>query len=69
VVIKTMAIVAISAAALVAAGALAAHAGGSPGPQSSAEALAGIQPGAPGWRTFTLAPSVAGDLTHVAAQE
>jgi alpha-L-rhamnosidase len=33
------------------------------------EQLAGIQPGTPGWQTFTLAPSVAGDLTHVAAQE
>lgn len=33
------------------------------------EQLAGIQPGTPGWRTFTLAPSVAGDLTHAAAQE
>jgi alpha-L-rhamnosidase len=27
--------------------------------------LAGIQPGTAGWRTFTLAPSVVGDLTHV----
>lgn len=33
------------------------------------EQLAGIRPGTPGWQTFTLAPSTAGDLTHVAAQE
>jgi alpha-L-rhamnosidase len=31
--------------------------------------LAGIQPGTPGWRTFTLAPSVVGDLTHVTASQ
>ncbi len=31
--------------------------------------LAGIQPGTAGWRTFTLAPSVAGDLTHVSATQ
>jgi alpha-L-rhamnosidase len=31
--------------------------------------LAGIQPGSPGWRTFTLAPSVVGDLTHVSASQ
>jgi alpha-L-rhamnosidase len=33
------------------------------------EQLAGIQPGTPGWRTFTLAPSVVGDLTHVTASQ
>ena len=31
--------------------------------------LAGIQPGSAGWRTFTLAPSIAGDLTHVSATQ
>ena len=31
--------------------------------------LAGIQPGTPGWRTFTLAPSVVGDLTRVTASQ
>jgi alpha-L-rhamnosidase len=31
--------------------------------------LAGIQPGTPGWRAFTLAPSVVGDLTHVTASQ
>jgi alpha-L-rhamnosidase len=31
--------------------------------------LAGIQPGTAGWRTFTLAPSVVGDLTHVASSQ
>jgi hypothetical protein len=31
--------------------------------------LAGIQPGSAGWRTFTLAPSVVGDLTHVDGKE
>jgi alpha-L-rhamnosidase len=33
------------------------------------EQLAGIQPGTPGWRSFTLAPSVAGDLTHVTSSQ
>jgi alpha-L-rhamnosidase len=33
------------------------------------EQLAGIQPGGPGWESFRLAPSIVGDLTHVAAQE
>ena len=33
------------------------------------EQLAGIQPGAPGWSTFTLAPSVVGDLTRASATE
>lgn len=33
------------------------------------EQLAGIQPGTPGWRTFTLAPSVVGDLTHVTSSQ
>lgn len=33
------------------------------------EQLAGIQPGTAGWRTFTLAPSVVGDLTHVASSQ
>ena len=31
--------------------------------------LAGIQPGTPGWRSFTLAPSVVGDLTRVTASQ
>jgi alpha-L-rhamnosidase len=31
--------------------------------------LAGIQPGAPGWTAFTLAPSVVGDLTHVSSSQ
>jgi alpha-L-rhamnosidase len=31
--------------------------------------LAGIQPGTPGWRDFTLAPSVVGDLIHVTASQ
>ncbi|MDT7806114.1 MAG: alpha-L-rhamnosidase [Actinomycetota bacterium] len=31
--------------------------------------LAGIQPGSPGWREFTLAPAVSGNLTHVTAQQ
>jgi alpha-L-rhamnosidase len=31
--------------------------------------LAGIQPGTAGWRTFTLAPSVVGDLTHVSSSQ
>lgn len=31
--------------------------------------LAGIQAGSPGWRTFTLAPAVVGDLTHVEATQ
>ncbi|MCW2492900.1 MAG: alpha-rhamnosidase [Frankiales bacterium] len=31
--------------------------------------LAGIQPGTAGWRTFTLAPSVVGDLTHVSGSQ
>lgn len=31
--------------------------------------LAGIQPGSAGWRTFTLAPSVVGDLAHVASSQ
>ncbi|MDX6262215.1 MAG: alpha-L-rhamnosidase [Kribbellaceae bacterium] len=33
------------------------------------EQLAGIQPGTAGWRTFTLAPSVVGDLTHVTSSQ
>lgn len=31
--------------------------------------LAGIQAGTAGWRTFTLAPSVVGDLTHVSGSQ
>jgi alpha-L-rhamnosidase len=31
--------------------------------------LAGIQPGTPGWRSFTLAPGVVGDLTRVTASQ
>lgn len=31
--------------------------------------LAGIQPGSPGWRTFTLAPAIVGDLTHAQATQ
>lgn len=31
--------------------------------------LAGIQPGSAGWRSFTLAPGVVGDLTHVSSQQ
>ncbi|MDX6280604.1 MAG: alpha-L-rhamnosidase [Kribbellaceae bacterium] len=33
------------------------------------EQLAGIQPGTAGWRDFTLAPSVVGDLTHVTSSQ
>lgn len=33
------------------------------------EQLAGIQPGSAGWRTFSLAPSVVGDLTHVTSSQ
>ncbi|WP_329061694.1 family 78 glycoside hydrolase catalytic domain [Amycolatopsis sp. NBC_01480] len=31
--------------------------------------LGGIQPGSPGYREFTLAPAVAGDLTHASAKQ
>jgi alpha-L-rhamnosidase len=31
--------------------------------------LAGIQPGSPGWRAFTLAPAIVGDLTHAQATQ